>query len=231
MVSVAIATYNGEKYIYDQIRTVLDNLNSEDEVIISDDNSNDKTIDIIKSFKDSRVKIYDGPQKGIVENFANAISKCKGDIIFLCDQDDIWYPNKVKHVCDVFESTDCILVEHDARVVDEKKNVLYESFFEHRNVRAGFWKNYMRNTYHGCLMAFRRELVQYLNPFPKKGCLHDQWIGLVAERKGKIVFLPEILMEYKRHSGNASSFKRLPFARQLGDRLNLLIYIIKRKIW
>lgn len=229
MVSVAMATFNGEKYIYNQISTILNNLESDDEIVISDDGSTDNTINIIESFHDNRIKIFDGPRKGLVKNFFNAIAKCCGDIIFLCDQDDIWYEDKVKKVCEAFRKTDCMLVEHDAKVVDEKGNTIYESFFTHRNVRGGFWKNYLRNTYHGCLMAFRKELVSKLHPFPEIGCLHDQWIGLMAEKEGNVVFLPEKLMEYKRHSDNASSFQRLPFRRQLSDRLHLLLFIIKRR--
>ncbi len=72
-ISVAMATYNGEKYIYEQVKTILNNLNENDEIIISDDESTDKTLDIIKKFNDNRIKVIQGHRKGIKQNFANAI--------------------------------------------------------------------------------------------------------------------------------------------------------------
>ena len=89
-ISVAMATYNGEKYIKKQIESILINLNKDDELIISDDGSKDKTLDIIKSIKDKRIKIISGPKQGVIKNFENALNNCTGEYIFLSDQDDIW---------------------------------------------------------------------------------------------------------------------------------------------
>ncbi len=227
MVSVAMATYNGSKYIKRQIESILVNLSPVDEIIVSDDGSTDDTIDIVHSFFDDRIKIIEGPHNGLVKNFANAIDKCSGDYIFLCDQDDYWYPNKVERVLKAFKEHNCILVEHNGRVIDDEQNVIYPDFFEYRRVRTGFYKNLMRNTYHGCLMAFKSELKDKLEPYPEKGCFHDQWIGLMAEKYGSCYFLNEFLMDYYRHPGNASSFKHHPFHKQLSDRLALLSHILK----
>lgn len=228
MISVAMATYNGEKYIKHQIESILINLSDEDEVIISDDGSTDGTVGIINGFNDLRIKLYEGPKEGLVRNFANSIMHCRGDIIFLCDQDDVWYSDKVHSVCKVFQSNpECVLVEHDARIVGVDR-VLHNSFFEYRRVRTGFLKNIMRNTYHGCLMAFRKELIHDMMPFPTSGCLHDQWIGLTAEKKGRIILLDKVLMDYKRHESNASSFKRFPINKQIKDRMSLIYFLAKR---
>ena len=98
MISVCVAAFNGEKYIEEQILSVLRNLDSQDEIIISDDGSSDRTRRIVDDLaeKDRRIRIIDGPRKGLIKNFENAIVHSKGDIIFLCDQDDIWMNNKVK---------------------------------------------------------------------------------------------------------------------------------------
>lgn len=221
MISVALASYNGEKYIKEQIDSILAGLGENDEIIVSDDGSQDGTADIIRGFGDSRIKLIDGPRNGLVKNFENAVKHCSGDIIFLCDQDDVWYEDKVKKVCETFARTDHILIEHDARVTDDSGNVLFPSFFAHRRVRTGVLKNMIRNTYHGCLIAFRAELKDEIIPFPEKGCLHDQWIGLVAEMNGTTIFLDEILMDYRRHGNNASSFEHLPVTRQIKDRIAL----------
>lgn len=227
MVSVAMASYNGEKYIRQQLESVLMNLSEDDEIIISDDGSSDRTIEVIESLCDDRIKIVKGPGKGINQNFANAVKNCSGDYIFLCDQDDIWYENKVRTVISAFQQNNCILIEHDAVVVDSNGKVIYESFFNHRRVRTGLMKNIIRNAYHGCCMAFKSELKDLIFPIPDSGCLHDQWIGLIAELHGKTMFLHEILMEYKRHGDNASSFEHYPFGVQLKNRILLIKHLFQ----
>ena len=96
MISVCIATYNGEKYIKEQLDSILPQLKKLDEIIISDDKSKDKTLKIIKTLNDSRIKIFTNPKKGLISNFENAITKSSGDYIFLSDQDDIWHENKIQ---------------------------------------------------------------------------------------------------------------------------------------
>lgn len=228
MVSVALATYNGANYIQRQLESVLVNLSPSDEIIVSDDGSSDDTVAIIQSFNDERIKIIEGPHEGLVMNFANAIRQCSGDYIFLCDQDDYWYSNKVNSVLKAFEEHDVSLIEHNCRVLDDEQQILYPDFFKHRKVRTGFLKNIMRNTYHGCLIAFKSELKNSLEPYPTKGCLHDQWIGLMAEKHGGCYFLDEFLMDYYRHPGNASSFVHLPFAQQVYNRFLLIVHILRR---
>ncbi len=228
MVSVAMATYNGERYLRRQIETVFMNLAPEDELVISDDGSTDQTLSIIQSFDDARIRLFSGPQKGINANFSNAIAHCTGDYIFLCDQDDIWHPNKVQRVLETFREQNCLLVEHDAVVADGVGNTIYPSFFDYRKVRSGFMRNIIRNTYHGCCMAFSAELKSRILPIPNGGFLHDQWIGLVAERSGKCVFLKELLMEYQRYESNASSFHPHPFHIQLRNRIQLCLNLGKR---
>lgn len=233
MISVAMASYNGEKFIAQQIKTILENLSDDDELIISDDGSTDNTLSIIESFNDKRIHVVKGPRKGINMNFANAVSHCSGEYIFFSDQDDIWYPNKKQTVVEAFKSNNCLLVQHDAKVTDAAGNVLIESFAKHRRVRPGLFKNFIRNTYHGCCMAISSELKSYIVPFPKSGCFFDYWIGLIANIKGKTVFIDNVLMEYKRYDNNASSFEQYPRLIQLKNRFlifcNLLLYFLHSK--
>ena len=134
IISVAMATYNGEKYIKEQLDSILKQLNNNDEIIISDDGSTDNTINIINSYNDKRIRIIEGPHKSVKQNFANAISNCKGKYIFLSDQDDIWLDYKVDTVLKVFETTNCTCVVHDAQVFDSNTNeVIMDSFFKFRN--------------------------------------------------------------------------------------------------
>lgn len=231
MISVAMASFNGEKYIKKQILSILDNLNEDDELVISDDGSTDCTLQIIKEFQDSRIKLIKGNHEGINKNFENAIVHCMGDYIFLSDQDDEWYPSKVSTVMKYFnDNPSCVLIQHDARVTDGDSNVIIKSFSEHRKVRNGIFRNLMRNTYHGCLMAFKSELKDNIIPMPRRGCFHDQWIGLIANGKGHCFFIKEVLMDYRRYENNASSFTRNPIRVQLINRIltfiNLLMYYL-----
>lgn len=229
-ISVAMATYNGEKYIKEQVTSILINLRNDDELIISDDGSTDKTRSIIKSFNDKRIILLDGPKKGLKQNFSNAIAHTTGDIIFLCDQDDEWMKNKVSTVLEYFETSDIILLQHDAIVVNSKNEVLFESFAEHRNVKTGILKNIVKNSYHGCCMAFRKDLKEKILPIPNDIYLHDQWIGLIAELNGKTTFIPEKLIKYKRHEDNASSFEHLPIKQMIKNRFQIVRGLLRYKL-
>ena len=226
-VSVDMATYNGEKYIKEQIETILNNLDDKDELVISDDGSSDMTIEIINKINDKRIKLLEGPRKGLKKNFENAIKNTTGDVIFLSDQDDIWIENKVEKVLECFNNNNYILIQHDAVVVDENDKVIYESFAEHRKVKTGVIKNLIKNSYHGCCIAFRKELIKEILPIPDNVYLHDEWIGIVAELNGKTYFLDEKLIKYRRHSENTSSFKHLPVKEMFLNRVNYTKEIYK----
>ena len=124
-------------------------------------------------------------------------------------------------------------MQHDAVVIDSDGNVLYDSFAKHRKVRPGTLKNWLRNSYHGCLIAFKKEIVDCIVPLPISGCFHDQWIGMIADTKENSVFINDILMEYRRYDGNASSYVREPFKVQLKKRIitmiNYIFYLLHLK--
>lgn len=231
-VSVAMATYNGEKYIKEQLDSILMNLSNNDEIIISDDGSTDTTINIIKSYKDERIKILEGPKKGVKKNFENAIKNTSGAYIFLADQDDIWEKNKVETILDEFyKNTDITLIVHDAKVFNSKDNkIIYESFFKYRKSKKGIVKNWLKNSYIGCCMAFKRDLKKVILPIPNNIEMHDQWIGIINEIDGgKTKFLSQNLLMYRRHSKNVSDMKCHPIRIMLKNRLNLIKELIKSR--
>ena len=170
MISVCMATYNGEKYLKEQLDSILKQIKSSDELIISDDGSTDLTCTIIKEYQKEYKNIYliDGPKMGVQKNFENALRKSKGDIIFLSDQDDIWMNNKVDVVLDAFQNSNVVLTLHDAQIVDQNGQVIEDSFFEHRGSQSGLFKNLWKNSYLGCCMAFRRSVLECSLPFPPK---------------------------------------------------------------
>lgn len=226
-ISVAMATFNGEKYIKEQLESILIQLNDNDEIIISDDGSTDNTIKIINSFNDKRIKIINGPKMGVKQNFANAIKHCSGKYIFLSDQDDIWCNNKLNTILNTFNTTNTNCIIHDCIVFNNIDNsILYDSFFKLRNSKKGIIKNIIKNSYIGCCMAFDSSLKKYILPIPDDIYMHDQWIGLQAEKHGSVMFIQDKLIKYRRHEGNTTSMKHNSIFKMIKYRLS----IIKRMI-
>ena len=211
-ISVALAAYNGEKYIKEQIESILCQLGESDEIIVSDDNPFKATKSVIDSIADPRIKYFAGEGKGVVRNFENAINRCSGDVIFLADQDDVWMPDKVSSMLAEFEKgADVIL--HDACVTDAELNITEPSYFAVHGSGASFSKNLLRNTFVGCCMAFTKEIASECIPFPGDIAMHDWWIALASIKRGrKVVILNKPLILWRRHgenvTGSATSIKQ-----------------------
>ena len=202
MISVCMATYNGEKYIKEQLDSILLQLRENDEIIISDDGSSDSTVEIAESYQDSRIKIFQNSFKNLILNFEFALKQAKGDFIFLSDQDDIWLPNKVEVSLIHLIHNDIIV--SNCQVVNQDLQVINKSFFYLNNSKKGLFSNLMKNSYLGCCLAFRKELLSKALPFPKNIPMHDIWLGFVSELFYKIKFIEEPLMLYRRHGANES---------------------------
>lgn len=210
-ISVALVSYNKEKYISEQIDTILLNMEKEDELIISDDGSTDKTIEIIQSYieKDSRIKFFQIQHSGCNANYENAIKHCSGDIIVLSDDDNVWLPNKLAFTRKHFiEDEKLTMLMHNCEVVDENLNLIHPSFMEYNNSKKGLWHNFVKSSYGGSLIAFRSSMRKYLLPFPKKmPFFYDDWIGLINEKHGKVLFVQDILSKWRRYKGaNSTQF-------------------------
>jgi glycosyltransferase involved in cell wall biosynthesis len=220
-------TYNGEKYVREQLDSILCQLNENDELIISDDSSTDKTLEIVRSYQDPRIRILHNTKRhGVVGNFENALMEARGDYIFLADQDDVWASGKVETVLAALAAVD--LVVSDCAVADGDLRCVTPSYFQLNHSQRGFWRNLYRNTYLGCCMAFRREILRICLPFPRHIPMHDIWLGFVVELFYSSRFIPQKLILYRRHGGNTSSTSQASqygLARKLSFRLNLLRYI------
>lgn len=205
-ISVCMATYNGARYIKEQLESILVQLGDDDEVVISDDGSTDETIEIIKSIDDGRVKLFfNNGERGYTNNFENALNKSLGKFIFLSDQDDIWLLGKVRKYLELFEVYDFIV--SDCHVVDEVLNVIEESHFNVHQVKAGFFHNFLLPRYIGACMAFNRRVLTMALPFPgyQKYIAHDYWLSLIAELNFNVCVLKEQYLLYRRHSSNTST--------------------------
>jgi glycosyltransferase involved in cell wall biosynthesis len=232
MISVVVAAYNGEQYLAQQLESVLPQLGAGDELIVSDDGSTDGTRELVKTFErsDSRVRLIDGPCRGVIRNFENGLCACRGDIIFLCDQDDVWHGDKVEKVLAVFAQSNADVVVHDAEITDPMLCVTEQSFFKLRGCGTGLARNLLKNSYIGCCMALQRRMLRYILPFPKRIPMHDQWIGLLGELFGKVVFYPERLVLYRRHGANQSQLGHGTIFKMLYWRIGLTGALLHRKL-
>lgn len=230
MISVCIATYNGERYIRQQIESIVCQLNVDDEIIVSDDGSTDGTLDIVKGIGDKRIKIIEGPgRKSPILNFECALKASKGDFIFLSDQDDVWKPDKVEICMKWLKTYHCVV--SDAEVTDNRLKPLYPSLYAIMQVRQGrIYNTIWKNGYTGCCMAFRRNVLEASLPFPKNIPMHDIWIGNVAAYKYNVIFIPDRLIHFRRHENTIScngKGSKFTIWQQMKFRLNIIKNIIR----
>lgn len=230
MISVCIATYNGERYIRQQIESIVCQLNVDDEIIVSDDGSTDGTLDIVKGIGDKRIKIIEGPgRKSPILNFECALKASKGDFIFLSDQDDVWKPDKVEICMKWLKTYHCVV--SDAEVTDNRLKPLYPSLYAIMQVKQGrIYNTIWKNGYTGCCMAFRRNVLEASLPFPKNIPMHDIWIGNVAAYKYNVIFIPDRLIHFRRHENTIScngKGSKFTIWQQMKFRLNIIKNIIR----
>lgn len=215
MVSVCVATYNGASFIEEQLTSILNQLGEYDEVIVSDAGSTDNTCEIVNSIGDKRIKQIFCHKKcigvknqvfakmdNIRYNFENALKMAKGDIIFLADQDDIWFPNKVEKMVNALNEAS--LVVHDCEVFDGQETLI-PSFMDFFKPTIGKWRTFIKPVFMGCCMAFNKNVLIKSLPMPRLHVEHDTYIGLCAYKVGKVKILKEPLIRYRRHGMNASS--------------------------
>ncbi len=214
--SVVIATYNGEKYIEEQLKSIILQTVKPDEIVICDDHSKDETIKIInallsKTQMDYKI-IRHKNNLGVVKSFKDALLASSGDLVFLCDQDDVWKKEKIEKFIKIFkDNDDCILVFSNASVTDDKLcskgTSLWESIHFNPEGMRNFTKSayiselLKRNIFTGMCMAFKRELIDAETSF-STNMLHDEFLGWRALFKGKIVPINEQLVYYRQHSKN-----------------------------
>ena len=212
MISVCMATYNGGKFIREQLESILSQLPTDAEVIVADDGSTDDTLAIVNSFGDGRIRVLPAEKHlGVIYNYERALQASKGEFIFLADQDDIWLPGKAEKVLAALKDAD--LVIHDAWMLRPSEPsgsswVRTGKLSDIRPYRSGVAANWWKNRYTGNCIAFRRLVLDKAFPFPKNLPMHDQWLGLVAEKFFRVSYVTEPLIEYRQHFGNATHIGR-----------------------
>ena len=225
-----MATRNGEKHIRRQLESILNQLDRNDELIISDDSSIDRTVDIIKSFHDRRVILFEqNTFFSPIYNFENTLKKASCGIIALSDQDDIWLENKIdivrSRLSDKIGRIYTIMM--DGFVIDENDEIQEETLFQRVKARSGILTNIYDNCYTGCSMAFTKDLLKVAVPFPPNIPMHDSWFGILSEMLGQVEFVFEKTILYRRHPANAS-FRRRDVVQQVRWRYFLAYHLLRR---
>lgn len=205
-VSVALATYNGEAFLREQLVSLLSQTYRVKEIVICDDASTDGTWDILEEYKASNQQLFSihrNPERiGYIRNFEQAITRCSGCYIALSDQDDIWYPHKIERLLSALGSFD--LVHSDARLIDAQGYCLAPSYvrYSRKAVRSvSFQRLLHKNTVTGCTLLMKSDFAKQALPFPI--CIsHDWWLALLAADRGTLVYCDEALTQYRQHDGN-----------------------------
>lgn len=223
-----MATYNGAEHVEIQISSILKQLIATDQLIIVDDKSTDNTVEIIENFKDPRIQLIINPMNiGAALTFNRALQEASGDIIFISDQDDRWHDGKVTTVVKMLETGNLDLLVHDAFVM-RGGQVVHASLFEMAGSSSGVIKNIVSNTFTGCCMAFRRDVLRDVLPISAHiGIFHDAWIGVLAQYFGyKVTFVHVPLMDFIRHGRNASTLQRRKIVPIILDRIAFVMALV-----
>ena len=218
-----MAIHNGQEFLEEQLRSILIQLNPADELVISDDHSTDQSRFIIQQFNDPRIKLLDPVHfNDPIKNFEFVLQHCSHDYLFLADQDDVWYPQKINTL--LKELSQCDLIVCDCRITDRHLNQIHPSIFQHHRAKQGLVQNWVKSSFVGCCMAFHRKVLNKAIPFPSGIPMHDQWIGLVAEKYFTVKFLPQVLLDHRVHDRNYSSTgkgSKNTLRKMISARINL----------
>ena len=213
--SVAMATYNGEKFIRDQLDSILNQTRLPDEIVISDDASTDRTPEILMEYKEKYPKLIkfllNKENIGFVKNFERAIMNSTGDVVALSDQDDVWLPEKLEKECKILEEhQDIGMVFCDLEVVDEKLKMLVPSLWRTKKwnldgimkERVFFETIIDSNRVTGCTIMIRKNVLKKLIPFDKRIFVHDQWLAIGCSILTNVYAFNKPLVLYRQHSSN-----------------------------
>ncbi len=205
-ISVALASYNGARFIGEQLRSLAAQTHRPDELIVTDDGSNDETIRIITDFARTApfdVKLFQNPQRlGFGQNFGKALALCSGDIVFLCDQDDSWFPQKIERIVELAQSMPKMqLFTNDAIITDADLRPTAFTLLG-QITTLGQSRNQLVS---GCCSAVKRDLLQICLPIPDCVLWHDKWIAKIAASCSTKYVLDQPLQYYRRHKSNAST--------------------------
>lgn len=232
-ISIAMTTYNGEKYILEQLESFITQTRQPDELVITDDCSSDRTMDILKEFKKNApfdVKIFSNKVNlGYTQNFNKVLQLCSGDLIFLSDQDDVWFENKIEFMVNLSKRfSNKMVFMCDTEFTDAKlKPMNITKQFQIKSLGHN-----MSSFVTGCCIAVKRNFLDQILPIPKEFKGHDNWIVNIADKLNLRYVDSKVCQYYRRHGENES----MAMSNKLGyislsDRMKLLYVRIIRKFF
>ena len=253
MIEVLLATYNGERFLKEQVDSILKQSCKDWRLLIRDDGSTDTTIQIIKSYVEKnpdKIRLTEDNlgNLGVAQNFGRLLEISESEYIMFCDQDDVWLPKKMELTLNKMKESEylypetAILVFTDLKVVDENLNIIAESLWSHHKINpqnGSLLKNLIYcNVVTGCTVMINRKVKDFIFPIPEYVRTHDRWISLIAAKYGRIFFVPAATILYRQHSANVIGSKKEPmtpavfmkklkrFLKESGND-----YKIAKKIW
>lgn len=238
-IDVLLATYNGEKYLREQIDSILNQTYSNIRLVISDDCSKDNTREIIKEYeeKDDRIVSYFHEKNlGYVKNFEFLLTKVENDIYMLSDQDDVWLPTKIEHTYNKMVETNADLVFTDLEVVDENLKMMYPSFNDYmklsrkiKKYKTDYRLQYLYNCVSGCTLMSKKKFLDMILPIPtqSKYAIHDTWIATAIANNGKVEYLDEKTILYRQHGNNQVGTEKVSHGFEKLDQVRELFINVK----
>jgi len=216
---ILMATYNGERFIQDQLESIAGQIHRNWELWVRDDGSTDNTLSIVREFAaihPGQVRIVEDNGKGLgpCQNFGRlmeiAVKESDAEFIALSDQDDVWVPEKLQieleKICSL-DSGKAALVFGDLEIVDAALKSVHPSFWKHEGLKP---ENALRplcllqrNVVTGCTVLFNRKLLEFATPIPKEVPIHDWWLALHASIFGQIAYIDRPLVKYRQHGANS----------------------------
>ena len=239
-IDILMATYNGEKYLVEQLDSIINQTYRNWNLLIRDDNSTDKTLEIIQNYhkKDKRIKILKDNKGnlGIVRNFEELLKSSESEFIMFSDQDDIWVENKLDMYLKMIEKikNKGFMIHSDAILFDKNKsNILKDTFISKKDINKGRENVFFIYFVQCATILISKEIKNFILPFPKEVYLHDRYIHLISELFFERIFVNKALIYYRQHGDNQigakNTIRELLLKRYFDERDRQLIKIIYNK--
>lgn len=246
MINILLATYNGEKYLKEQFDSLFTQTYQDFKILVRDDGSNDKTIEIIKEYEIKYPNKFeliedDLGNLGSSKSFMKLLEHSDNDYLMFCDQDDVWLPNKIETSLQKLKELEKehgkdipLLVFTDLQVVDVNLNILEKSFWSYQklipNISKDWKKLLAQNVITGCTIIMNKKAKEVSLPFTLKIMIHDQWIGVNVSKYGKIGYINEQTIFYRQHGKNVAGAHNYGFKylkNKIQDIKNIINYQVK----
>lgn len=239
-IDILMATYNGEKYLAEQLDSIINQTYHNWNLLIRDDSSTDRTLEIIQDYqkKDNRIKLLKDNKGnlGIVKNFEELLKNSESEFIMFSDQDDIWIENKLDMYLKMIEKikNKGFMIHSDAILFDKNKsNILKDTFISKKAINKGLENVFFNYFVQGATILISKEIKNFILPFPKEVYLHDRYIHLISELFFERIFVNKALIYYRQHGDNQigakNTIRELLSKRYFDERDRQLIKIIYNK--